>query len=192
MYRFNTRNDKKYENLNQSHLSSNNQNRFISKPSLAKHKAEQAQSIDGNSKAEISENLQSSVSFVDGNSTKTNKSYRWGQKQDKEAFKIINENLDKYNLTLDDFFDCSRETRTSIMVFIVQRLKWSQTFDILFERLKKVYDNRHVMSTRKINLLKKLIKKYRNPSLKDYEKMWYDFPGTTFEYFRELVLEYSE
>ena len=192
MYRFDTRNDKKYENFNQSRLSSNNQNTFISKPSLAKHKTEKDESIDGNSKAEISENLQSSESLVDGNNTKMNKSYKWGQKQDKEAFKIINENLDKYNLTLDDFFVCSRETRAPIMVLIVQSLKWSQAFDCLFERLKKVYENRFMMSTRKINLLKKFGKKCKNSSLKDHERMWYDFPGTTFEYFRELVLEYSE
>ena len=55
-----------------------------------------------------------------------------------------------------------------------------------------MYQNGHLMSTRKINLLKKLLKKYKSPNLKDYERMWYDFPGTTFEYFRELVLEYSE
>ena len=174
----------------------NNQNTVISKPNLVKHETENIQSIcqskDGNSKFKISEISKCSESLVDGNNTKMNKSYKWGQKQDKEAFKIINENLIKYNLTLEDFFVCSRETRAPIMILIVQSLKWSQTFDCLFERLKKVYENRFMMSTRKINLLKKLIKKCKNASLKDYEKMWYDFPGTTFEYFRELVLEYSE
>ena len=180
----------------QSKLSSNNQNTVISKPSLVKHKSEQAQnvcqSIDNNSIVKISENSKSPDSLVDENVTKGNKFCRWGQKQDKEAFKIINENLHRYNLTLEDFFACSRETRTPIMIKIIQSLKWSQTFEGLFQRLKKVYENRHIISTRKVNLLKKFGKKCKNPSLKDYEKTWYDFPGTSFKYFRELVLKYNE
>lgn len=118
---------------------------------------------------------------------KSQKFKRWGRENDKIAFNILREFLDKANITQTEFFVDPKFEFEGILIKISRELNWLRSPETLYARMFRTFQEAKSFSVRKLKLLNKLVEGYRSIDEVVFEDIMPQFPGATLEYIRVEV-----
>ena len=110
---------------------------------------------------------------------KSQKFTRWGRKDDKKAFIILNEYLIRTNMTLESFFSCYMTIYKYILFKIAKNGNWLRNHQALYQRMAGTYEKAKNFSVRNKKKLYSLLVSHTKIQNIDIEKVYEDFPGMT-------------
>ena len=112
---------------------------------------------------------------------------RWGKKEDRILFKVIYQLEKQGILTLEELVDLDPvDAQYHIIVrHLHEEFGWKSLFRDLIRRIKTRISD--YFSHRDIKLMKRIIKKEYQYQNLDYEKIFYEFPGRSFQRVKEVA-----